>query len=169
MAEFATFAVLAAKEIAGAAQADRRARAEAQAQNTAVAQQLQQQALAAEIEERRRQEQLARERAARLARLGAQGVAAGGGSSDSVLAGLSAESARQGAESARMRSLAMSGSLLDLADRNRLTLLRAAEAREKAALGIADAGAGLARGLGRTAAAELASDSGTGFKRPPSR
>ena len=56
----------------------------------------------------------------------------------------------------------MSGSLLDLADRNRLTLLRAAEAREKAALGIADAGAG----LGRAPASALAADDGGGFKSP---
>ena len=162
-----TAAMAAASQALGAAQANRRAQAEAQAQTNATAHQLQQQALAAEIEERRRQEQLARERAARLARFGAQGVAAGGGSSDSVLAGLTAESTRQGAESARMRGLAMSGSLLDLADRNRLTLLRAAEAREKAALGIADAGAGVARGLGRIPAAGVSSG-GTGFKRPPS-
>ena len=154
MAELTTLAILsaglgAAKEIAGAAQADRRARAEAEAQNTAVAHQLQQQALAAEIEERRRREQLARERGQRLARFGAQGIASGGGSGDAVLGGISAESARQGAEASRTRSLAMSGSLLDLADRNRLTLLRAAEAREKAALGTAGAGLGLARDLER--------------------
>ena len=145
MAEFATFAVLAAKEIAGAAQADRRARAEAEAQNTAVAQQLQQQALAAQIEERRRQEQLKRERAQRLARFGAQGIASDTGSAEAVLGGLTAESTRQGAENMRQRSLAMSSSLLDLADRNRLTLLRAAEAREKAAFGIAGAGTDLWR------------------------
>lgn len=142
MAELTTLAVLsaglgAAKEIAGAAQADRRARAETQAQTNAVAHQLQQQALAAEIEQRRRQEQLKRERAQRLARFGAQGIAAAGGSADAVLSGLTAESARQGAEAVRQRSLAMSGSLLDLADRNRLALLRAAEARERAALGLA--------------------------------
>ena len=169
MAEYVTFAVLAAKEIAGAAQADRRARAEAEAQTGAVAQQLQQQALAAEIEERRRREQLKRERAQRLARFGAQGVSSGGGSADAVLGGLSAESTRQGAEAMRQRSLAMSSSLLDLADRNRLTLLRAAEAREKAAFGFAGAGLGLARGLGRTGSAAGAYDTGTGFKVPPRR
>lgn len=141
MADFATLALIsaglgAAKEVAGAAQASRRAEAEAEAQTNAVAQQFRQQALAAEIEERRRQEQLRRERAQRLARFGAQGLASGGGSAGAVLGGLSAESARQGAESMRQRSLAMSGSLLDLADRNRLNLLRAAEAREKAALNI---------------------------------
>lgn len=170
MAGFETLAITAAMAAAsqalGAAQASRRAQAEAEAQTNATAHQLQQQALAAQIEERRRQEQLARERAARLARFGAQGIAAGGGSSDTVLAGLAAESARQGSENARARSLAMSGSLLDLADRNRLTLLRAAEAREKAALGIAEAGAGLARGLGRAPASALAADGGSGFKIP---
>jgi hypothetical protein len=143
MAELSTLALIgaglgAAREIAGAAQAGRRASAEAAAQTDAVAQQLRQQALAAQIEERRRQEQLRRERAQRLARFGAQGLDAGDGSAGAVLGGLSAESARQGAENLRQRSLAMSGSLLDLADRNRLTLLRAAEAREKAALGLAD-------------------------------
>jgi hypothetical protein len=142
-------ALAAASAAATAAQANRRASAEADAQNNAVAAQFQQQALAAEIEERRRQEQLKRERAQRLARFGAQGVSSGGGSAAAVLGGLSAESARQGAESARQRSLAMSSSLLDLADRNRLTLLRAAEAREKAALGFASdlASAGAKSGL----------------------
>ena len=153
MAGFETLAITAAlgaaSQAIGAAQADRRARAEAQAQSNAVAHQLQQQALAAEIEERRRRELLKRERAQRLARFGAQGIAAAGGSADAVLSGLTAESARQGAEAMRQRSLGMSGSLLDLADRNRLTLLRAAEARERAALGLAGdlakagAGAGL--------------------------
>ena len=152
MGELTTLAILsaglgAAKEIAGAAQAGRRARAEAEAQTAAAAHQMRQQALAAEIEERRRREQLARERAARLARFGAQGLASGGGSAEAVLGGLTAESARQGAEAARTRSLAMSGSLLDLADRNRLALLRAAEARERAALGVAGSGLGLARDL----------------------
>lgn len=142
MAEIVTLAVVtAAKEVVSAAQTDRRAKAEAGAQTNAVAQQLQQQALAAEIEDRRRQEQLKRERAQRLARFGAQGLASAGGSPDAVLGGLTAESTRQGAENVRQRSLAMSNSLLDLADRNRLTLLRAAEAREKAALGVAGAGA----------------------------
>jgi hypothetical protein len=149
MAELTTLAVLsaglgAAKEIAGAAQAGRRARAEAEAHTAAAAHQLQQQALAAEIEERRRREQLARERAQRLARFGAQGLASGGGSADAVLGGLAAESTRQGAEAARRRGLAMSGSLLDLADRNRLALLRAAEARERAAFGLAGTGLSLA-------------------------
>jgi hypothetical protein len=149
MAEFATFAVLAAKEIVGAAQADRHAKAEAETQTNAVAQQFRQQALAAEIEERRRREQLQRERAQRLARFGAQGIASGGGSPDAVIGGIAAESTRQGSEAMRQRSLAMSSSLLDLADRNRLTLLRAAEAREKAALGVAGAGAGLWRDLAK--------------------
>lgn len=168
MAELTTLAVLsaglgAAKEIAGAAQADRRARAESEAQNAAVAHQLQQQALAAGIEERRRREQLARERAQRLARFGAQGVASGGGSADAVLGGLSAESTRQGSEAMRQRSLAMSSSLLDLADRNRITLLRAAEARERAALGLADAGLGLARGLRRPGTARGIDGAGNPF------
>jgi hypothetical protein len=143
MGEFTTLALLtaglgAAKEIAGAAQASRRAQAETQAQANATAQHLQQQALAAQIEERRRREQLKRERAQRLARFGAQGLASSGGSADAVLAGLTDESARRGAEAAQQRSLAQSASLLDLADRNRLTLLRAAEARENAALGVAN-------------------------------
>ncbi|HEY7610403.1 MAG TPA: hypothetical protein VIF14_14305 [Alphaproteobacteria bacterium] len=154
MADFATLALVsaglgAAKEVVGAAQAGRRASAEAAAQTNAVAQQLQQQALAAQIEERRRQEQLRRERAQRLARFGAQGLAASDGSPEAVLGGLTAESARQGAESMRQRSLAMSGSLLDLADRNRLTLLRAAEAREKAALGVAGDAFGAWRDLSK--------------------
>jgi hypothetical protein len=154
MGNLTTLAILtaglgAAQQIAGAAQSDRRARAEAEAQRNATAHQMQQQALAAEIEERRRREQLARERAQRLARFGAQGISSGGGSADAVLGGLTTESTRQGAEAARARSLAMSGSLLDLADRNRLTLLRAAEAREKAAVGTAGAGLGLARDLER--------------------
>jgi hypothetical protein len=141
MADFTTLALLsagigAAGQVANAAQAGRRASAEAAAQTNAVAHQLQQQALAAQIEERRRDEQLKRERAQRLARFGAQGLASDLGSAGAVLGGLTAESARQGAENMRQRSLAMSGSLLDLADRNRLTLLRAAEAREKAALGL---------------------------------
>lgn len=150
MAEIVTLAVVnAAKEVVGAAQVERRAKAEAAAQTNAVAQQLQQQALAAEIEERRRQEQLRRERAQRLARFGAQGLASGNGSPDAVLAGLTAESARQGAENTRQRSLAMSNSLLDLADRNRLNLLRAAEARERAALGIAGEGAAAGKEIAR--------------------
>ena len=154
MAGFETLAITAAlgaaSQAVSAAQAQRRASAEAAAQTGAAAQQLQQQAEAAEIEERRRREQLARERAQRLARLGAQGVASGGGSSDAVLGGLTAESARQGADSLRLRNLAMSSSLLDLADRNRLTLLRAAEARERAALGLAGSGLGLARALDKS-------------------
>ena len=71
-------------------------------------------------------------------------VIVGGG-----LAGLTAESTRQGAESIAQRRFAMSGSLLDLADRNRLNLLRAAEARENAALGIAGQAAGAARDIAR--------------------
>jgi len=154
MAELSTLALVsagvgAANQIAGAAQADRRARAEAAAQTDAVSRQLQQQALAAEIEERRRQEQLARERAQRLARFGAQGIASDEGSPAAVLTGLGAESARQAAENMQQRSLAMSNSLLDLADRNRLTLLRAAEARERAALGVAGAAAGAFRDSSR--------------------
>jgi hypothetical protein len=172
MAGFETLAIAAAlgaaSQALGAAQADRRARAEAQAHTNAAAQQLQQQAQAAEIEERRRREQLARERAQRLARLGAQGLASAGGSSDAVLGGLTAESTRQGAESQRLRSLAMSSSLLDLADRNRLTLLRAAEAREKAALGLAGAGLDVWNKLDRLAPSASA-DSGVGFKAPPRR
>jgi hypothetical protein len=157
MADFATLALVsaglgAARDVVGAAQAGRRAGAEAAAQTNAVAQQLQQQALAAQIEERRRQEQLQRERAQRLARFGAQGIASSEGSPGAVLGGLSAESARQGAETMRQRSLAMSGSLLDLADRNRLNLLRAAEARERAALGVAGDFAGAGRDIFRGAA-----------------
>src|SRR5262245_1311385 len=154
MGDFATLALLsaglgAAKEAVGAAQTERRAKAEADAQTNALAQQFQQQALAAEIENRRRQEQLRRERAQRLARVGAQDLASGDGSPAAVLGGLSAESARQGAENMRQRSLAMSGSLLDLADRNRLNLLRAAEARERAALGIAGEFAGAGKEIAR--------------------
>ncbi len=154
MGDFATLAMItaavgAAKEVAGAAQTSRRMQADSEAQTNAVAQQLQQQARAAEIEDRRRQEQLRRERSQRLARFGAQGVAGGGGSADAVLAGLTAESTRQGAENANQRRLAMSGSMLDLADRNRLNLLRAAEARESAALGIAGQIAGAGRDIAR--------------------
>jgi hypothetical protein len=140
----------AASQAAGAAQAGRRASAEAAAQTNAVAHQLQQQALAAQIEERRRQEQLKRERAQRLARFGGQGLASDSASAAAVLGGLTSESARQGAESARQRSLAMSSSLLDLADRNRLTLLRAAEARERAALSAAGDLAAAGKQIART-------------------
>jgi len=154
MAEFTTLALLsagigAAQTALGAAQSQRRAESETEAQTAAATRQLQQQALAGEIEERRRQEQLKRERAQRLARFGGQGIASTGGSADAVLAGLSAESARRGAESASARGLAMSGSLLDLADRNRLNLLRAAEAREAAALGIAGQFVGAGRDISR--------------------
>ncbi len=154
MGGFETLALLsagigAANQIAGAAQAGRRASAETAAQTNAVTQQLQQQALAAQIEERRRQEQLKRERAQRLARFGGQGLASDAGSAGAVLGGLTAESTRQGAENMRQRSLAMSSSLLDLADRNRLTLLRAAEARERAALGVAGDLAGAGKEIAR--------------------
>jgi hypothetical protein len=162
MAEFATLALVsagigAAKEVVGAAQLGRRVQAESEAQTSAVAQQLQQQAQAATVEERRRQEQLRRERAQRLARFGGQGLTSGGGSADAVLGGLTAESTRQGAENIAQRRLAMSNSLLDLADRNRLNLLRAAEARESAALGVAGQFAGAAKDIYR-----YGSPSGTG-------
>ena len=90
MGEFATLAILsagigAAQTALGAAQSQRRAKSENQAQTAAGQRQLQQQALAAEIEERRRQEQLKRERAQRLARFGGQGIASTGGSADAVL------------------------------------------------------------------------------------
>jgi hypothetical protein len=144
MGEFAAMAAIGAANAAlGAAQAGQRAEAENRAQTDAVSQQLQQRALAAKIEERRRQEQLARDKATALARFGGQGIASAGGSPDAVLGGLTAASARRGAEAASQQSLAMSGSLLDLADRNRLNLLRAAEARQRALLGIAETGANL--------------------------
>jgi hypothetical protein len=149
MAEFATLAVMTAGSALGAVQAQRRAEAENAAQGEAVRRQMEQQRLAAEIEERRRREQLARERAERLARFGGQGLAGTGGSADAVLEGLAAESARRGAEAGRARSLGLSHSLLDLADRNRLNLLRAAEARERAILGVAEAGARTWRDLER--------------------
>lgn len=148
MAELVTMAVIGSATAAlGAAQANRRAKAETQAQTNAATQQLQQQALAAEIEDRRRQEQAKRERAARLARFGGQNLASAGGSADAVLGGLVSESARRGAEAADLRGLTLSGSLLDLADRNRLTLLRAADERERAAAGIAKQAGGLAAKL----------------------
>ncbi|MCW5773742.1 MAG: hypothetical protein KIT16_19020 [Rhodospirillaceae bacterium] len=158
MGDFATVALIgaglsAAKQVASAAQAGRRADAEVAAQNNAVAMQLQQQAQAAQIEERRRQEQLKRDRAQRLARFGGQGLASTGGSADAVLSGLTGASARRGAENAAQRGLAMSSSLLDLADRNRLTLLRAAEERERAALGVAGEGVNLAGSLIRRGSA----------------
>jgi hypothetical protein len=163
-----------AKEIVNAAQVARRTQADSEAQTTATAHQLRQQAQAAEAEERRRQEQLRRERAQRLARFGGQGIASVGGSPEAVLAGMTAESARRGAESAAQRRLAMSGSLLDLADRNRMNLLRAAEARESAALGVAGQIAAAVRGsrrdedpderiLGRSAAGRPNEDDGTRY------
>lgn len=91
---------------------------------------------AARIEERRRQEQLRREQAQRMARFGARGVGHDGGSAEAVLAGLGAESARRGAEQADVNRLAVSGSLLDLQNRNRAALLSAAQGRDQAILGL---------------------------------
>ncbi len=155
MAEYATFAILsgvvsAAQAAMSAAQTERRTNAETTAANAAAQRQMEQQQLAAQIEERRRQEELRRQQGTRLAAFGGRGIASTGGSADAVIAGLGAESARRGAEGARMRTLAASHSLLDLADRNKLALMRAAEARENAALNIVNSGLGTGKDLART-------------------
>lgn len=155
MGEFATFAILsgvasAAQAAMSAAQTQRRTEAETAAATAAAQRQGEQQQLASQIEERRRQDELRRQQATRLATFGARGTASTGGSADAVIGGLGAESARRGAESARVRSLSLSHSLLDLADRNKLALMRAAEARENAALGIVGAGLGTGKELTRS-------------------
>ena len=128
---------------AGAAMSARHANQQAAAQmESAAAAQRQRQSeieTAHGIEERRRQEQLRREQAARAARFGGRGVGADGGSAGAVLAGLGAESARRGAEDTETRRLAVSGSLLDLQSRNRAALLSAAQGHDGAILGLARA------------------------------
>ena len=126
-----------------AAQASRHARQTVAANNAELAHRNQQVALAHRIEERRRKRKLKENQARQRARAGAGGTGIGG-SQAALLAGLNRQSALFGREGAQQRILGLQGSLLDVQNRNRAALLRAAAARENAALQIGSAAARLA-------------------------
>lgn len=124
-----------------AAQANQAASAQIDASNRAYAINAEQTRLAHDIEERRRKEALRAEQAARRARFGAAGIGSDAGSAAAVIEGLHERSARRGQEAARQRVLGLQANLLDVQSRNRIALLRAARARDKALVGIGSAAA----------------------------
>lgn len=129
-----------------ASQANQSAKAQIQANNQAYAMQAEQARLANEIEQRRRKEALEAGKATRRARFGAAGIGSADGSAAALIDGLQTRSARRGKEAARQRVLGLQANLLDVQSRNKMALLRAAHAREKALLNIGTSAAKAAVG-----------------------
>ncbi len=123
--------------VAGAAisasQADRAAQLQIEAQNREYEMRGRQMKLQHEIEERRRKQELKEALATRRARYGGAGIAAAGGSSAALLAGLKRKSAKAGAEAAKEKRLGLQSNLLSVRNSNRRALQNAAFAGESAA------------------------------------
>ena len=135
MGSLGTAVISAVSPIATAAfdagQASRRGRQTIKANNAELALANQQMALAHRIAERQRKRRLLQQTATARAKSGARGTSIGG-SIPATIAGLVRTSAREGGESARQRVLGLQASLLNVRNRNRAALLKAAEARERA-------------------------------------
>lgn len=99
-------------------------------------------------EERRRKDELKRATASTRARAGARGVGTStSGSSRAVVQGLTRQSARQGEDTAKARTLQAENIFTDLREGNKLNLLRAEQARTNSFLNFGQRALGAAGDL----------------------